>query len=190
MSKSYFRSSGFSPDLILKSASGQSINAASLPAFLRTLLVMDGTVTKALESWFWEPVQIISKSNISAENSLQREVILSGKQSQQRFACARSDVALSHLPETIALALQEGKIGIGELLRDKGLETYRDIFAVKLLSKDEVEQDDLLQQCSQSSDFIARAYNIEVNAKVAITVTEFFPINLYKPVRKSHKGGS
>ena len=185
MSKnSYFRSSGFSPDLVLKSTSNQSMTVSSLPAFLRTLLVMDGTVTKALESWFWEPIQIISKSNVSAEHSLQREVIISGKQSQQKFACARSEVALSHLPETIALALQEGEIGIGELLRDKGLETYRDIFAVQLLTKDEVEQDDLLQLCSPSSDFIARSYNIKVNGKVAITVTEFFPINLYLVLNK------
>ncbi len=181
MSKnSYFRSSGFSPDLVLKSVSNQSMLVSSLPAFLRTLLVMDGTVTKALESWFWEPIQIISKSNVSAEHSLQREVILSGKQTQQKFACARSEVALTHLPGPIASALQEGKIGIGELLRDKGLETYRDIFSVQLLTKHEVEQDDLLQQCSAFSDFISRSYNIEVNGKVAITVTEYFPVGLYK----------
>jgi len=182
MSKqSYFRSSGFSADLILNSDVDQlSISVASLPAFLRTLLVMDGTVTKALESWFWEPIQIISKSNTSQEQTLQREVILCGKHSQQNFACARSLVSLPYLPKTIAAALQEGKIGIGELLRDKGLETYRDIFAVNLLTQYEAEQDDLLQQCLKGSNYITRAYNIEVDGKVAITVTEYFPISLYK----------
>ncbi len=180
MSKSsYFRSSGFNPDLVLSNQSDQSITIASLPAFLRTLLVMDGTVTKALGSWFWEPIQIISIGNDSDKKTLQREVILCGKQSKQNFVCARSEVTLSHLPETIAKALQEGKIGIGELLRDKGLETYRNIFAIKFLTKAEVIQDDLLQRCSSSSDFIARSYTIEVNTKEAITVTEYFPINLY-----------
>ena len=180
MSKaSYFRSSGFNPDLVLSSQSEQSISIASLPAFLRTLLVMDGTVTKALGSWFWEPIQIKSIGNDSDNKILQREVILCGKHSQQNFACARSEVILNHLPETVAKALQEGQIGIGELLRDKGLETYRNIFAIKLLTQAEAVQDVLLQQCSSNSDFIARSYTIEVNAKKAISVTEYFPINLY-----------
>ncbi len=140
---------------------------------------MDGTVTKALGSWFWEPIQIQSIGNDANDNILQREVILSGKHSHQNFACARSEVMLSYLPEPIAKALQEGKIGIGELLRDKGLETYRNIFDIKLLTQNEAEQDELLQQCSTSSDFIARSYTIEVNMKEAISVTEYFPISLY-----------
>ena len=31
---------------------------ADLPPFLRSLLITDGTVTKTLEAYFWEPVQV------------------------------------------------------------------------------------------------------------------------------------
>jgi len=84
-------------------------------------------------------------------------VALKGVQSGTIFALARSTVSLKHLSEEIGAALIKGDIGIGELLREKGIETYRDI--------------------------LSRSYRIRMNKHPAIIVTEYFPTNIYERTR-------
>lgn len=188
--KSYFRSRGYLSDPVITTESGDLCDLSKLPAFLRTLLVADGTVTKSLEAWFWESVKVVPLVNQQTklsvlekalkaekgENILQREVILQGVSSDQIFACARSTVALEQLPDEIGQALKAGKIGIGELFREKGLETYRDIFSIdhyKLAPKD----DALLGLLK--INIVSRSYRIWVNGNPAIIVTEYFPVDIY-----------
>ncbi|MEH6455850.1 MAG: chorismate pyruvate-lyase family protein [Cocleimonas sp.] len=189
--QSYFRSSGFLQEEVINTESGESLDLTKLPSFLRTLLVTDGTVTKSLEAWFWENVKIKTVSNhleiIEKEVSgleveigdkvLQREVMLKGVESDTVYACARSTVSLKHLPQEIGLALEKGEIGIGELLREKGVETYRDIFNINYLI-DLPKNDTLIS--SLQAELLSRSYRIRVNSHPAIIVTEFFPINIYK----------
>lgn len=184
--KSFFRSSGYLADFLIKSDCGIELDLKNLPAFLRTLLVTDGTVTKSLEAWFWEPVFIKAKRNecvvlgkslvgleaSCGDNVLQREVSLCGKKTERVFATAQSTIALQSLPNDVSKALQKGSIGIGEILRDKGLETYRDIFQLNYLPcylSDEL-----------SGEVISRSYRIWVNERPAIIVNEFFPISFYR----------
>ena len=188
--QTYFRSSGFIDNNIINTESGESLDLTKLPAFLRTLLVTDGTVTKSLEAWFWENVQVDPLSNKletsedsvlgleveSGDKVLQREVILRGVQSNTVYACARSTVSLKHLPKEVGLALEKGKIGIGELLREKGVETYRDIFNIDYFV-DLPNNDDLIS--SLKPEILSRTYRIRVNGYPAIIVTEFFPMNVY-----------
>ncbi len=181
--QSYFRSSGYQENSLIDTDSGNQLDLASLPPFLRTLLVMDGTVTKALESWFWEPVKVIPLSNQQYQQNdnqpklLQREVLLRGEQSSRVFACARSHVSLQSLPDEIAEALSLGKIGIGELLREKGLETYRELFNINYFQVS--PKDDPLCLNLLETAIISRSYKIWVNENPAITVTEYFPLKLY-----------
>jgi len=189
--QSYFRSSGFLQEAVIDTESGKSLDLTNLPAFLRTLLVTDGTVTKSLEAWFWEDVKIQTVSNrlevlnsglvglevAAGDQVLQREVNLKGVQSDTVFACARSTVSLKHLPREIGTALENGDIGIGELLREKGVETYRDIFNINYLSI--LPEDDQLV-ASLQAEVLSRSYRIRVNNRPAIIVTEYFPINIYQ----------
>ncbi|MGK0270320.1 MAG: chorismate-pyruvate lyase [Cocleimonas sp.] len=188
--QSYFRSSGFLQESVIKTDSGLTLDFKSIPAFLRTLLVTDGTVTKSLEAWFWESVKIHPVSNnleilqapvsglevATGDKVLEREVMLKGADSNDIFACARSTVSLNHLPSEIGIALEKGEIGIGELLREKGVETYRDIFNIDYIKN--LPKDDELVSILVS-DVLSRSYRIRVNGYPAIIVTEFFPINLY-----------
>jgi len=188
---SFFRSSGFLSDSTIKTESGTSLDLTKLPSFLRTLLVTDGTVTKSLEAWFWENVKVEPTSNrletlyTSVEGLevkvgdkvLQREVLLIGCDSERIFAVARSTVSLKHLPLEVASALEKGEIGIGELLREKGVETYRDIFNINFISKVS-DRDNLLSKIS--CDVLSRSYRIRVNGHPAIIVTEFFPLSIYE----------
>ena len=187
---SYFRSSGFLQDSVIHTESSELLDLKNIPPFLRTLLVTDGTVTKSLEAWFWENIKIHSISNClevlkedisglevsSGDKVLHREVVLRGVESNTSYACARSTVSLNHLPKEIGKALEKGEIGIGELLREKGVETYRDIFNINYLSK-LPENDSLLSQLS--SEVLLRSYRIRVNGYPAIVVTEYFPISTY-----------
>ncbi len=189
--QSYFRSSGFLQEAIINTESGVPLDLTKIPAFLRTLLVTDGTVTKSLEAWFWENVQIQAVSNRleiiegeilgleveAGDKVLQREVKLKGLKSNTVYACARSTVSLKHLPQEIGLALEKGEIGIGELLREKGVETYRDIFNINYLQK-LPENDPLIS--SLHPEVLSRSYRIRVNGHPAIIVTEFFPVSIYK----------
>ncbi len=188
---SYFKSSGYISDPLITTPSGYAIDLKNIPIFLRTLMVTDGTVTKSLEAWFWEPISIIPLNNSletltqgvdgleveAGDKILQREVYLKGNHTEQLFAGARSTVSLKHLPEKIGNQLEEGKIGIGELLRKQGVETYRDIFDVNFI-KSAPEDDELLKQLK--GELISRSYRIRVNGHPAIIVTEFFPIIIYQ----------
>ena len=49
---SFFRSSGYLTESIIQTLSGKKLDIKTLPSFLRTLLVTDGTVTKSLEAWY------------------------------------------------------------------------------------------------------------------------------------------
>ena len=190
--QSYFRSSGYTDEPLIKTDSGEILNISTLPPFLRTLLVMDGTVTKSLSAWFWEPVTVELQFNQlgSAASSilgledleggdtiLKREVILRGEQSNKIFACARSVVSLKNLPSTIAESLENGEMGIGELLRENGIETYRDIFNINYFTCPS-KGDSLLQHLS--GELISRSYRIRVEGIPAIIVTEYFPVTLYR----------
>ena len=189
-SNAYFRSHGYTPDEILSTSSGKLCDLSKLPPFLRTLLVMDGTVTKALEAWFWEPVKVVPlhiESTIISEavkglksetgdKAIQREVILQGVNSDSVFACARSTVLLKRLPNEISEALESGKIGIGGLFREQGLETYREIIEFDYFSVSQ-SNDELLDHLK--GKVISRSYQIWVNQHPAIIVTEFFPIGVF-----------
>lgn len=189
--KSYFRTSGYLAEPSITTDSGEILDVSALPTFLRTLLVMDGTVTKSLEAWFWEPVMVkvlgnhktaaeqsIEALNLEAGNSiLRREVALIGKHSAQCYACARSIVALDRLPNNIGQALTDGRIGIGELLREQGFETYREIFDINYQTKIDAN-DSLLAQLSPP--IISRSYCISLSGAAAIVVTEFFPVQRYQ----------
>ena len=64
-----FRCEGFLRDGVIAGADGGTVPLAHLPPFLRSLLVTDGTVTKILEAYFWEPVLVdtLAQGVVTAE---------------------------------------------------------------------------------------------------------------------------
>ena len=53
-----FRCQGFLRDGVIRRGDTEALPIQALPPFLRALLVTDGTVTKILEAYFWEPVEV------------------------------------------------------------------------------------------------------------------------------------
>lgn len=175
-----FTSRGYTPLNILSLQDGAELHLPQLPPFLRVLLTTDGTVTKSLESFFWEPVAVVKtrqqremlKKDLSSIEKKQgdeiivREVRLEGEQSQNIYAYASSMIRPDALPESICRDLELDRVGIGELLRECGLETYRELIR---FDKTHVNS----QEC------ITRTYRIVMGQHPFIEITENFPIHVY-----------
>ncbi|MDC8833116.1 chorismate--pyruvate lyase family protein [Alteromonas gilva] len=181
-----FKSRGFVAGDTIVNRKGERIDLSVLPAFLRTLLVTDGTVTKSLEAYFWEPVMVnntlqdvlssvsntIALTKEEGQRYLHRKVNLSGVKTTTVYAFADSYINLSLLSADTAEKLIANKIGIGELLRDEGLETYREILDIGTVS-DALEDKSVTEQCAY------RTYVIKVSGAIAIEITEWFPFSAY-----------
>lgn len=176
----YFKSRGYVPGGVLTNQQNVEFHMEHLPPFLRTLLVADGTVTKSLEAFFWEQVAVenLGQAPICLAHGipalelpagatvLERRVRLMGMESGREFAQAHSWIKLEALPAHLREDLQQGRIGIGELLRERGLETYREILDVG--------------QSNVQADAIYRTYRILIQHQPAILITETFPCAIYR----------
>lgn len=166
--------------------SHNGINFEKTSPFLRALLVTDGTVTKFLEAYLWEPISVekLYQRKISVNKDiplldlkkggkvLKRKVLLKGTNSGNVYTFAESFIRTDRLKESIRKDIENGRIGIGELLRDKRLETYRELLdygrkkAGKLGKYFGIHPD---------SYILFRTYIIISGGKPAIMITEQFP---------------
>ncbi|WP_096087552.1 chorismate--pyruvate lyase family protein [Agaribacterium haliotis] len=174
--RNLFASSGYAGSDLLELDSGEQLNLKELPAFLRVLLTTDGTVTKILESYFWEPVNVnrlaqcrtvLAKPSASLalpreSEVIERRVSLSGADSERLYALARSFVNPAVLPSSLVQELEADRVGIGELLRETGLETYRELISI-----------------GRDSMHINRVYRIMSGGKPCMEICEQFPLELY-----------
>ncbi len=189
-----FRSKGFiATDWQLEGPTRSSISLAALPPFLRTLMVTDGTVTKSLEAYYWEPVRIedviIRETHAEAaiewldvaagESLIVRSVQLRGGVSRRLYASAFSIIRTAPLPPGLHGRLLSGEIGIGELIREVGLETYRELL-------DFGATHDMTPFGGRATDVdcVYRSYRIVVDHRPAILVSECFPIHSFEPAAK------
>lgn len=176
-----FRCDGYLAQGSIQDAQGQAIPLAELPPFLRALLVTDGTVTKILEAYFWEPVAVdtleqrfaVAEAPVpwialeAGDRCLMRDARLRGMHSGRAFAEAFSLIRTELIPEDFRRRLIDREIGIGALIRDSGLESYREVLDVGL----ETDQSD------RGSVF--RTYRICIGRHPVILITEYFPLDLY-----------
>ena len=188
--QNYFKTRGYVPGGIITNCRQENLDIEALPPFLRTLLVTDGTVTKILEAYFWESVAVenIGQAEINldedvswldmkqGDHALRREVLLKGKDSDNVFVYAKSILKLELLPKQIREDLLAGKIGIGEMLRERGLETYREILDIGR------EIDLTLVNhlgAKNCGELLYRTYRVVINHQPTMLITEKFPYRLY-----------
>jgi len=157
---------------------------------LRALLVTDGTVTKILEAYFWEPVEVVTLQQefVCAERPIDwigvqqgdqvliRQARLSGAETTNLYATAFSVIRPGLIPENFRQRLIDREIGIGVLIRDSGLESYREVLEVGLESKPGREDGN----ASGRSELVFRTYRIIIEGEPVILITESFPIELYE----------
>lgn len=195
-SEELFCSSGFAPEL-------EAINWLVLPPIVRVLLTTDGTVTKSLESYCWESVNVVCQQQVAlvtsatlaanptwatnekqakaslsneASNSAtshsqqlwQRDVLLVGEQSQKTYVEASSIVCFALLPQKLSEGLRAGRLGIGEIIRSLGMETYRRIVAVGQLPVGE-----------NQPERVWRQYNLYYQGRILMQIKEEFILKAF-----------
>ena len=186
-----FRSQGFLRDARIWRGDGEQVPIKELPPFLRALLVTDGTVTKILEAYFWEPVEVVTLEQefIRAERPIEwirvvpgdrvliRRACLSGVDSEDLYATAFSVIRTQLVPEAFRQQLIDREIGIGVLIRDSGLESYREVLEVGI----DPAGGSPHATSPVHSDLVFRTYRIIIDGEPVILITESFPLALYLP---------
>ncbi|WP_133512660.1 chorismate--pyruvate lyase family protein [Candidatus Thiosymbion oneisti] len=181
---------GFLGDAHIRRAGGADMPIRELPPFLRALLVMDGTVTKILEAYFWEPVEVVTlrQEFVHAERPIPwiridpgdrvliRRARLNGIESKRAYATAFSVIRTQLMPEAFKLQLISRRIGIGVLIRDSGLESYREVLEIGIEPAGGSGDPTALDE----SDLVFRTYRILIDGEPVILITEHFPLDLYR----------
>lgn len=181
--KNLFVTSGYLDDPVITMADGKRFDLCKIPPFLRVLLTTDGTVTKSLESFFWEPVAVhkvfqgevdlVSPEpfihKVSGDSVLKRDVVLEGRHSRRVFARATSYICTESLPVSFREDLAQNRKGIGEFLRESSLETYRELMGFGLSLSDDAQGQRLW-----------RTYRIVWAHVPCIQITETFNVSVYR----------
>jgi chorismate-pyruvate lyase len=169
------------------------VNWEQFSPLLRVLLVTDGTVTKILEAYYWERVSVdqLVQETINTpqpiealhvrvgEEILIREVRLRGNNTGNIYAFAASQIRLNLLPDTVREGLLAGQIGIGELILECGLETYREIQELGIILETTYSHLDNANNPSLQP-VVYRDYRIIIAHQPTLFVTEKFPLQLYE----------
>lgn len=174
-----FKHTGFAPEIT-------DIDWLQVPGIIRVLLTTDGTVTKSLEAYFWEPVAVkrtgqqtlaadLPESSrfagnlpvcesLNARALWRRDVNLVGEKTGNIYASATSLIDPASLPSAIAEGLAAGKLGIGGVIRELGLETYRQVVGVG----------------QSAPDTLWRSYRLFYQGDVLMQICETFDLARFK----------
>jgi chorismate-pyruvate lyase len=160
-----------------------------LSPILRVLLVTDGTVTRTLEAYFGEAIQVdvLEHAEITSDvaypqigigpgdHILHRYVRLLGRTSRKVYAVAESVAVLEHISQQMRRQLIEQHKGIGELLREGRLETYRELLTADLTAAGQWAGD---LNVSPGDGVVTRDYRIYQGGRAVLLIREIFPESL------------
>ncbi len=164
----------------------QPVNLRALSPFQRALLVIDGTVTKFIEAFTMEPVDVIRIGQTiqpleedhewlelpAGSDVLLRQVILQARYSYRLHAYAVSLIAIERLADDLLPALDVDGGGVGKILLGSQAETRREVL---WYGKEHVS--DLPEAVRRASghDFLVRTYRIISGGKPIMLINERFP---------------
>jgi chorismate-pyruvate lyase len=166
-----------------------SADFPGLSPILRVLLVTDGTVTKTLEAYFGEGIDVdvlehrettsgspYPQIGIAAgDHILHRYVRLLGRTTRKVYAVAESVAVLEHISRQMRRQLIEEHKGIGELLREGRLETYRELLTADLTPASPWAE----QLTIAATDrVVTREYRIYQGGRAVLLIREIFPESL------------
>ncbi|ANM31994.1 hypothetical protein ABI59_00735 [Acidobacteria bacterium Mor1] len=163
------------------------VNLRTLSPFQRALLVIDGTVTKFIEAYTMEPVEVVRLEQqerqlrgdhpwleIPAGTTVAaRQVMLRGRYSRHFWAYAQSLVVLDRVVGEVRNKLDIQGESIGRMLNARDMETRRDVLWYGRERVDELP-DEVRKVCD--GEFISRTYRIVTGGKPIMMITEKFPM--------------
>jgi chorismate-pyruvate lyase len=161
-----------------------------LPPVLRTLLLTDGTVTRFLEAWYGEPIRVRTlqhgeaplESDLAPLESKKGEPVLSrlismrGGETDRLYGIAESRLRADLLWPRVREELVQERLGIGELMRERRIETYRE-----LLGGESVPAGPWATalECPPDAPTVARTYRIFVAGRPCLLITDRYVISRF-----------
>ena len=172
----------------------EEMNLSRLTPFQRTLLVIDGTVTRFIEAYTFSPVEVVliyqetqtlptNHAWLDAEQGTEvvaRQVVLQTvqKDGQQPtvHVYATSIVVLDRIPQTVREGLTIKDRGLGQLLQHSGLETRRDLLWWGLERPTDLPE---VLLHLEGKPFLSRTYRVVANGQPIMLITEQSPLDRY-----------
>lgn len=166
------------------------IELSTLSPFQRILLTTDGTLTKILEAYLFEPIQIVKLSegivsitkdllplNLNIGNQIiERKILLQGKISQRNLIYAESILALERLDKNFKDELLKSKIPMGKLWLEYKIETFKEIIDS---SKESAENLSNYFKIAKEDKMLSRTYRVFSNRQPIIMITEKIPASYF-----------
>lgn len=162
------------------------VDMAALTPYQRSLLVIDGTVTRFMEAWWLEPVEVrrIAQGEIrlpqaepwlelpAGTPAIRRRVLLLGERSGRLLAWADTLIAATRLRPEVRSGLERDGGGLGRILIDTGAETRREglWFGCGQLASCPTEA-----TARHGGAWLTRSYRIISAGEPLMQVTESFP---------------
>jgi len=166
----------------------QPVDPAALSAYQRSLLVIDGTVTRFIEAYWLEAVRVqrIAQEELRLPTGerwlglaagapvIRRQVLLLGRDSGRLHAWADTLLAVARLRGELRRGLERDDGGLGRILIDTGAETRRE---------------GLWWGCEQPRElpaavarlhagrWLARSYRVIAERQALMRITERFPLD-------------
>lgn len=170
-----------------------NVDLQALSPFQRALLAIDGTVTKFLEAYTLEPMEVIvlkqervelggdhpSLEAADGTKVVRRQVLLQGRYSTIIYAYAASLLVTDRLPADLLHNLSMEPGGLGRALLNGQIESRREI-----LWHGCERVDDLPVEIARliGNAFVSRTYRIIAGGRPMILINEKFPLHLATPV--------
>ncbi len=166
----------------------EDVDSRSLNAVERTLLVIDGTVTRFLEAYFAEPVEIVNIGETretlrqdhawlelsKGETVVSRRVLLNGSNTNRTYASAASLVVPRRVKAAVKREVGDMSQGLGRLLLEGRTEQFRELL---WYGKERPSQlpGELRSLATEFS--LTRTYRIIVSGKPTMMISEWFELN-------------
>ena len=163
------------------------VDFASLSPMQRALMVIDGTVTKFIEAYMMEAVDVttLGQSVQTLDGSqdwlevdaggdvVARHVTLSGADSQRLYAYAVSLTNSAAIPRDIRAAMEIQGGSVGRILLGSRVEQRREVLWYGRESPDGLPDE---VRGVYDGDLLTRAYRIITGGRPVIMIIEKFPI--------------
>lgn len=165
----------------------ETVDVAGLGPYLRSLLVIDGTVTRFIEAYWLEPVDVrrIAQEETrlpqaepwleleAGDPVIRRRVLLVGARSGRLFAWADTLIAAARLAPGVRRGLERDGGGLGRILIDTAAETRREGL---WFGRDPALARPAEVAALCRGPLLARSYRVVCDGRPLMQITERFPI--------------
>lgn len=165
----------------------------SLTPFQRVLLVIDGTVTKLIEAFTLEPIEVVRLQQqtevLSTPHTwlktppdtevIARQVLLRGRHTSTVYAYAATKLVPARLPAGLLRDLGMEPGGLGQVLLNSQIENRREIL---WCGREQIADLPEAIRALTGADFISRTYRIIAGGQPVMLIDEKFPANAMRGV--------